>query len=399
MRLVTPIKRPPSITPNAAPSKPATVIVQGSSLPIAISCVSLGIGATLLAQTSFLKKLFPAEPEPQKTVVQTTDNSQQLEELMNQYKRISNLEYQLQRFREDLEEKKSQPPPQPTSQSSVNTVELSQVIEAVNLANSSHFKSELEKQRKLLTREHMVKLEGVALEIENKYKPTLNKIKGIEAQIQKQEEILEQDMPARKMWISCQSLLKKMRNQSKEPLEKDPAYQTLCQFANSANNPVAKTVIESLPLQAVKEGIHSEEALIERFFKFEKVCRRVALVDDKNGSLVNYLVSYLQSLFIFDNIQVSEEEVEGRQLVNPSSWNTFDILARVKYCLKRHKFEQALRYANQLKGQARVVARDWISDAKVYLETAQAFNLLSTHTESIALDALQRTHRQMYMGK
>lgn len=358
-------------------------------LPIAVGA-SLGISLGLFGQT-LVNKYLQNEPPKQEKIVPAMD-PKYIEEIIDQRIKMNQFEAQLNNLRQDIAEKELQiaQTTQPVIKSNVDVIELSQVLEANNIAHNNKSKRDLEDQRKSLLREHTSKLENEISKVENRYKPIINKIKELEAHLETQQDIFRKEAPARLLWISCQALLDAMRYAPQTPLEKDPAYDVLKQFASN-NDPLAISVVDSIPAKALKDGVQSEESLIDRFSKVEKVCKRVALVGENGGGVAKYLVSYLQSLLIIDNVYVSEDEVTGKQLVDPTSWHTHDILARVKYCLSRRNLEQAIRYANQLRGQARVVARDWIRDARVHLETRQAFSTLSTHAEAIAVDAVRQT--------
>jgi len=311
-----------------------------------------------------------------------------LEYVMSQERKQIQLENQLASLRERLEDFKQQPSPQQKTGTG-NIFELSEVMQAHNMALEARFKTNLEEQRKLMIREHLLKVEGEILKVENKYRPTINKIKELDAHLENQRQIQQREAPARLLWISCQQLLNRMTDAPQKPLEKDPAYEVLSQFAAN-DNQLAISVLNSIPPKVLKEGVQSEETLADRFSRLEKVCKRVALVDSHGAGLGRYILSYLQSLFIIDKgVPVSDDEVEGKTLVDPTAWTTFDILARVRYCLSRRNLEQAIRYANQLKGQPRVVARDWIRDARLHLLTRQALGALMTHAEAIALDTTQ----------
>ena len=322
-----------------------------------------------------------------------------IEQFNNQEKRVIQLETQLSLFRQELRERDEASRLQavqnvqavaPTApRAEVNVIELSEVLEANHLAYTSRHKRELEEQRQTLIREHLLKVEGEILKVENRYRPVINKIRELESHLETQRQVQQKEAPARLLWMSCQSLLDKLRYAPQEPLEKDPAYDVIKRFA-ADDNQLAISILDSIPAKALKEGVQSEESLVNRFSKLEQVCKRVALVDANGGGLTKYLVSYLQSLFVIDNVKVSEDELAGNQLVDPTSWTTFDILARVRYSLERHNLEQAVRYANQLRGQARVVARDWIRDARVHLVTRQAFSALSAHSEAIAVDSVKQ---------
>lgn len=318
-----------------------------------------------------------------------------IEQLNSQDRKVIQLETQLRLLREDLKEQKQKQQqiihaqPAPVSRTAGDVFELSEIIQANNLANTARYNRELEEQRQALIREHMLKVENEVSKVENKYRPIINKIRELESHLETQRQIQQKEAPARLLWLTCQSLLDKMRHAPQEPLEKDPAYDVLKRFAAN-DNPLAISIIDAIPAKALKEGVQSEELLVKRFTRLEKVCKRVAMVDANGGGLTKYFMSYLQSLFIFSNVKVPEDEVAGRILVNPASWNTFDILARTRYCLENHNLEQAVRYANQLRGQARVVARDWIRDARIHLIARQAFATLSAHAEAIAVDSISQ---------
>lgn len=359
-------------------------------LPMAVG-LSVGLSLGALSQSKIVDRFFPKTPEPEKAPPAVDPKI--IDAYINQAKQINQLEVQLTSLKEDIRERDrtvAQAPPAKIQTGDVDVVELSKVLEANNRAISKSYKQKLKKQRQELIREHMLKVEGEILKVENKYRPVINKIRELEAHLENQNEVLQKEGPARLLWVSCQALLNKMRFAPQTPLEKDPAYDVLKQFAAN-NNQLAINVLDSIPAKALKEGVQSEESLIDRFSRIDRICKRVAMVSDNGGGIANYLVSYLQSLFIIDNIKVPEEEIRGEKLVDPTSWSTFDILARVRYCLALHNLEQAIRYANQLKGQARVVARDWIRDARIHLETRQAFSVLSTHAEAVAVDSVRQT--------
>uniref|UniRef100_A0A6G1S5A2 MICOS complex subunit MIC60 n=1 Tax=Aceria tosichella TaxID=561515 RepID=A0A6G1S5A2_9ACAR len=225
----------------------------------------------------------------------------------------------------------------------------------------------------------------------------INKIRELEAHLEAQRQIQQTETPARLLWMSCQSLLDRLRHAPPEPIEKDPAYDLLKQYA-ADQNPLAISIVDSLPAEALKVGVQSEQSLSERFNKVNNVCKRVALVDSHGGGLGKYLLSYMQSMLIFDKHESFEDEIKGKKLVDPTKWTTHDILARVRYSLSNHDLEQAIRYANQLKGQPRVVARDWVKDARSHLATRQAFGALSTHAVAIAVESVMNNSPRDYQS-
>merc|ERR1712029_1004843 len=138
------------------------------------------------------------------------------------------------------------------------------------------------------------------------------------------------------------------------------------------DNSLIQNVLSSLIKTAIDTPVYSEDTLIERFKKVDKLCRRVALVKEDNASISKYLLSYLQSVFLIDNIKVDPEEVKGDKVVDINRLNTFSILARINYCLNQKQYEQCLRYASLLKGASARVASDWVNDLRTHLEIRQA---------------------------
>lgn len=58
------------------------------------------------------------------------------------------------------------------------------------------------------------------------------------------------------------------------------------------------------------------------------------------------------------------------------------------YWLDRGDFEQTLKYMNLLKGAPRSVARQWMNETRILLETQQAANTLMAHAASSGLTYL-----------
>lgn len=346
--------------------------------------LSIGLSVGLLGQEAVKRIFLKEEPKVQEKVVPTIDPVL-VQQLISQDRKVNELDNQLSQLREYIRERNEQDaranatPKNVAVQSTGNVFELSEIIQANNHANSAKYEKLLEDQRKALVREHLLKVEGEVLKVENKYRPVINKYRELEAHLESQRQLHQREAPARRLWLACQALLDRLRNAPQEPLENHPAYETLKQFA-AENNPLAISILDSIPEKVFKEGVQSQETLSERFSRIDKLCKRVALVDAHGGGLGIYLLSYLQSIFIIDTTEVPEDE-----MVDPTKWTTFDILARVRHCLKSNNLEQAIRFANQLKGQARVVARDWIRDARLHLITRQAFNALSAHAEAMSV--------------
>lgn len=150
------------------------------------------------------------------------------------------------------------------------------------------------------------------------------------------------------------------------------------------NHPFVNTVIASIPEEASWEGVSTPEEVLKRFHRVRKICRRVAMVDETGGTLFQYLLSFIQSTLVGNRIRAFSEDED----VDISQLNTFVILDNASHAVDLGDLEQAVKYMNQLKGQPRRVAADWIKDARLLLETKQAAEALLSHSAASGLGSL-----------
>ena len=183
---------------------------------------------------------------------------------------------------------------------------------------------------------------------------------------------------AQELWLACQTLQAVIATQN----ELKPLYSELQAIKEAGNgHPFVTTVVDAIPEQAVTQGVWTEEALIDRFEKVYSISRRVAMIDERGGSLFKFFLSYVQSMFV-----LTSKPIHGE--IDPKSLTTFKILDNAKHCLERGDMEQALRFLNQLTGESRFAARDWIADARLLLETRQAAYALLAHASAEGLGSL-----------
>lgn len=149
------------------------------------------------------------------------------------------------------------------------------------------------------------------------------------------------------------------------------------------SDPFISTVLDSIPQQAMVEGISSETGLRTRFDHVRRVCRRVALVPEEGGGLGTYLLSFIQSLLTIDMVHSRMVDSHSGDL------DPFVILCRADTCLQRGDLEMAVRWMNQLEGEPKQVARDWLKEACAYLETRQAVILISEYLAASALSLVR----------
>ncbi|KAL4142397.1 hypothetical protein QTP88_004864 [Uroleucon formosanum] len=150
-----------------------------------------------------------------------------------------------------------------------------------------------------------------------------------------------------------------------------------------ASDSIVEEVMSALPTKALENGVFSKGQLKEDFNQVEKRVYETALIPDDSFSLPLMAFSYLTSLFVVHHSHISPNEVNNEEF-DPLELNTYEIVERARYCIDRDNILQALRYLNLLTGCSRVVAKEWMKEATVFLETKQALDLLLSYTTSIS---------------
>ncbi|XP_026811516.1 MICOS complex subunit Mic60-like [Rhopalosiphum maidis] len=148
-----------------------------------------------------------------------------------------------------------------------------------------------------------------------------------------------------------------------------------------ASDSIVEEVVSTVPTKALENGVLSKGQLKENFNQVEKRVYETALIPDDSFSLPLMVFSYLASLFVVHHSHISPSEVNNEEF-DPLELNTYEIVERARYCVDRDNILQALRYLNLLTGCSRVVAKEWIKEATVFLETKQAVDLLLSYTTS-----------------
>ena len=152
---------------------------------------------------------------------------------------------------------------------------------------------------------------------------------------------------------------------------------------NSApDNQFINDILETLNPLSLERGIWSEPDLKERFRDVKSICRKVALIDERGGSLFKYFLSYLQSKLIFDT-SINPNKMNENFELEKSDLNTFKILDYAQYFLEQGNFEMAIKLLQQLDGEPKNIAKNWIEDAVLLLEVKQAINLITAYISSV----------------
>lgn len=140
-------------------------------------------------------------------------------------------------------------------------------------------------------------------------------------------------------------------------------------------DPFIIAILNSVPAQVVHGmGIQSEAGLRVRFGKVRRVCRDLALVPADGAGPLMHILSYVQSLLTF---RVGLPEVsKDAQL---EKLDTYDILRLADGRMRKGDLEGVVDCMAFLKGEPKRVAKDWLEDARAYLETRQAIELIQTY--------------------
>ncbi|XP_050310074.1 MICOS complex subunit Mic60-like isoform X2 [Anthonomus grandis grandis] len=218
----------------------------------------------------------------------------------------------------------------------------------------------------------------------------VGRLKGLDEGIKARNDADASSKQAQVLWSACQSLLRAIRagcpgipwKDQIRPLE--PEINAVVKAA-AENDELVSIVIETMPREAKERGVFPEDALRERFLKVEKVARTVDLVPAQGAALPVHVLSYIQSVLLIKSPSPIPQAELNDEKVDFSKLNTNEILQRARYWLDRGDFAQALKYMNLLKGAPRCVAKQWMNETRILLETQQAANTLMAHAASSGL--------------
>merc|ERR1712198_136164 len=85
---------------------------------------------------------------------------------------------------------------------------------------------------------------------------------------------------------------------------------------------------------------------------------------EQGGSLISFGLSYLQSL----------------RVVDLNSMSSYDLLSLARHNLDRGDLARAVQLLTQLRGESARVVSDWLTEARLTLETKQAVSAIMAHS-------------------
>ncbi|XP_015262438.1 PREDICTED: MICOS complex subunit MIC60 isoform X1 [Gekko japonicus] len=237
--------------------------------------------------------------------------------------------------------------------------------------------SDQEVQYKRLVQEQ---LDNFTLDINTAYA----KLRGIEQAVESHAVAEEEARKAHQLWLSVEALKQSLKTASgdspTEPLE--GAVNAI--RASCSENTFTQALTAALPPESLSRGVYTEEALRARFQTVQKLAKRVAMIDETKNSLYQYLLSYLQSLLL-----VYPQQQKPPAELRPEDLGTFKLLSYASYCIEHGDLELAAKFVNQLKGESRRVALDWLNEARMTLETKQVVDILTAYASAVGLGTTQ----------
>ncbi|KAJ6660528.1 hypothetical protein lerEdw1_017525 [Lerista edwardsae] len=243
--------------------------------------------------------------------------------------------------------------------------------------NLSERMCEQEMQYKRLTQEQ---LDNFTLDINTAYA----RLRGIEQAFESHAVAAEEARKAHQLWLAIEALKLSMQTASGDSPTEPLAHAVAAIKASCSDDSFTQTLTAALPPESLKRGVYTEEALRARFHMVQKMAKRVALIDETRNSLYQYFLSYLQSFLL-----AHPQELKPPSELLPEDLDTFKLLSYASYCIERGDLQLAAKFVNQLKGESRRVAQDWLNEARMTLETKQVVDILATYASAVGLGTTQ----------
>ncbi|XP_024139233.1 MICOS complex subunit MIC60 isoform X2 [Oryzias melastigma] len=210
------------------------------------------------------------------------------------------------------------------------------------------------------------------------------RLKGVEEAIDSHLVAEDEARRAHQLWLSVEALNHTLKTAGAE--EPSVPLDSAAQIVRDScrEDDFASALAEALPAESLSRGVYGEASLRARFNSLRSLVRRVALIDESHNSLYQYFLSYLQAALLFEDQQVAPPTQLSSEDLDP-----FKLLSYASYCLEHGELELAAKLVNQLKGEARRVVEDWLTEARLTLETRQVVSLLSAYANAVGLGTTQ----------
>ncbi|CAO2605380.1 MICOS complex subunit Mic60 (Fragment), partial [Lemmus lemmus] len=238
----------------------------------------------------------------------------------------------------------------------------------------------LSEQELEFRRQSQEQVDNFTLDINTAYA----RLRGIEQAVQSHAVAEEEARKAHQLWLSVEALKYSMKTSSAETPTIPLGSAVEAIRVSCSDNEFTQALTAAIPPESLTRGVYSEETLRARFYAVQKQARRVAMIDETRNSLYQYFLSYLQSLLLFPPKQLKPPSV-----LHLEDINTFKLLSYASYCIEHGDLELAAKFVNQLKGESRRVAQDWLKEARMTLETKQIVEILTAYASAVGIGTTQ----------
>ena len=262
-------------------------------------------------------------------------------------------------------------------------------------AHADHINDVLEVQAKELNRIHERSLDETLSNEISSHKRELANLKGwlegLKKVIEETDLMSKTIFESQAFWLACVSL----QNNAKAGADKATIEASVKKVERAVQNSatfrddeLVQILLNSIPKAVKDQGVPAETEIRGRFHKVEEMARRTALVGEDGGSLLLYVLSYLQSLLVIPpGKNIETPDITG-DVIDVESLNTFDIVWLAKKAMEVDDLEQTVKYMNLLKGEPRRQASEWLQKARLYLEIQQSCEALASYAHGVGAEAV-----------
>jgi len=210
------------------------------------------------------------------------------------------------------------------------------------------------------------------------------RVSGIEAAVEGRALLEKQARHAQELWLAAHSLEALVRYGGGSGSGPRPLASVMVALeAAAADEPSVLAVAAAVPVRAKTRGVWTEEALKLRFARVRQAAAGAALLPETGFNLAQYAASRLYGLLSFaDGPPLAEPSAAGKEE------DTLALLRSAEHHLQLGELETALRFMCQLRGQSRVLASDWIQEARLHLETRQTAQLIGNMAAALGIGSL-----------
>ncbi|XP_065175164.1 MICOS complex subunit Mic60-like [Sycon ciliatum] len=257
--------------------------------------------------------------------------------------------------------------------------EVTRQLQRQAAAHTDHLRQALERQANEIGQKYRTLVENALKDQTDEYQQTYHRLagsmKGLEAAASDAVSHIQQGMRDVDLCKASSALLVAVDHAASD---RQPLRAVVERLRGAAgDDALIETALASIPEEALRKGVQSKATLKTRFGTVKNACSRVAFVEEKtdgNAGILTYTVAGMFSYLYWP----SSNPTAVDKAVDSSQLDTDQVLQLAEECLQDNKLDDAVRLVNQLGGQARVLAQSWLNDARLFLSTQQAAQVVGS---------------------